>query len=414
MIVLFNCNEYLGGGETLLLRFGRYISKNMSVGIITSKNSYISNNIDFNCELLEVEKYDYYYMHKNEKVDYLNHLKTFLSQFDDLKLVTFCFRDLYTLIDLSMDIRFTPFHLLLHPLDHLYVGQSLFDKIKQKISDKQKFSKKNILKLNKNIINNLNENGLLISMNANISKRVHVDYSIKIQHTIALPVFEDSLKVEIKKCNNKNILWIGRLVDFKLPAIFAMIDFLNKNSEYTFNIIGYGAEEKVQAYILHKKNDKLMDQVKFLGKVEHKDLKEKIKEFDIGYAMGTSIVELSSVGLPTIVATASPNFEVFNDELCSGMCYELGYGDLGDDMYNPEVSIEKLGKISDCIKKIEENYENESQLSFDKTKEVFSINKNIEQYQILFMNTISKQNIFNDISIPNADFLKKIVVKVKE
>ncbi len=409
MIVLFNTNEYLGGGETLLLRLGMYLSKSLPIAVITSKNSYISKNINFDCKLFEVDSYDYYYMSNKQRIDYLYNIKNYLNSFSDLKIISFCFRDLYSVVELSRNLSITPFHLLLHPLDHLYLGQSVFDKIKQKISNKQSFSKQNILKTNKKIIENLNNNGLLISMNNNITQRIHDDFNIEVKHTIALPVFEDFLELNEKNISNKNIVWIGRLVDFKLPAIFAMIDFLHMNSEYTLNIIGYGEKDKVEQYINKKNNHKLSSQIKYLGKIEHKDLQKKIKEFDIGYAMGTSIIELSSIGLPTIVATASPNFELFDDELCSGMCYELGYGDVGDDLYNPTITFSKLKKISDCINKIEQNYIGESQLSFEKTKKVFSINKNSSLYQEIFLKSISSKNIFENIKIENADLLKKLI-----
>ena len=156
MIVLFNINEYLGGGETLLLRLGSYLSKHTKVTIITSKNSYISNNINFECNILEVASCNYYYMNNREKSKYLEYLDDFLKNFSNLKIVSFCFRELYTLVDLSKSLKFAPFHLLLHPLDHLYVGQSLFDKVVLKITAKQRFSQRQILEVNKSILNNLN------------------------------------------------------------------------------------------------------------------------------------------------------------------------------------------------------------------------------------------------------------------
>jgi hypothetical protein len=71
MIVLFNTNEYLGGGETLLLRLGMYLSKSGPITVITSKGSYISKNINFDCELFEVDSFDYYYMSNKERIDYI-------------------------------------------------------------------------------------------------------------------------------------------------------------------------------------------------------------------------------------------------------------------------------------------------------------------------------------------------------
>lgn len=413
MIVLFNTNKYLGGGETLLLRIGEYLSKKNQIAVITSKNSYISKNIKFSCKLLEVDSCNYYYMNSKERIDYLEEIKYFLNYHENLKIITFCFKELYVTVDLSKILNITPFHLLLHPLDHLYVSQSLTDKVKQKYIGNQSFSKSDILKINKSIIEKLNEKELLISMNDNISDRVKYDFSLLPKYTVALPVFDDNLKLDIKKNVNKNIIWVGRLVDFKLPAIFAMIDFLDKNIDYTFSIIGYGEEEKVKDYISKKNNKRIINQVKYLGKIEHSVLKEKIKEFDIGYAMGTSIIELSSVGIPVIVATASPNFKIFNNELCSGMSYELGYGNVGDDLYNPNLILKNLVKISTCIKKIEDNYEKEAQMCFDKMKEIFSMAKNSKIYQELFCSITVNEIIFKNINIPNPDFFKNLILKIK-
>ena len=58
-------------------------------------------------------------------------------------------------------------HLLLHPLDHLYLGQTLFNKMISKIFNVSYFSQKKNIRLNAEILNRLAEVGSLIPMNVN-------------------------------------------------------------------------------------------------------------------------------------------------------------------------------------------------------------------------------------------------------
>ena len=409
MIILYNTNEYLGGGETLALKLCEKLANYDDIAMITSEGSFISQNIKLGCRILELPSYSYYYMNLKEREQYLKDITSFVKVFGDLKIITFCFKDLYPVVDLSKTIKFTPFHLVLHPLDHLYVAQSLLDKARLRLLKTAKYSKAGIVSANKYILHELNEKDSLVSMNTNTTNRIYQDYSIRVKHTIALPVFNEYPIVKNKNVTTKKIVWVGRLVDFKLPAVFAMIDFLNTCSSYTLSIIGAGDSIKVLNYIKGKKNPLLTKQVRLLGEVPHNNLQEQLKNFNIGYAMGTSIVEICSLGIPTIVATASPHFEKFTGALCSGMCYELDYGNVGDELYDLSIDCAKLKRIPECISRIEKNYDLEAQKSYDFVKGMFSSERNLIKYKNIFLNNSSETNTFGGLTIPRYDPLKKVL-----
>lgn len=402
MIVLFNMNDYLGGGETLLLRLGSYFSQSHEVSIISSSNSFISRNIDFKCRLLTVDRYDYLYMNNCEKELYLNKIRAFIGDSTDIKIVTFCLRDLYTLVDLSHKCDFVPFHLLLHPLDHLYASQSLLDKIILSFIGSYKFSNEKNMLFNKSVLNMLNKYNLLISMNENVHACLLRDFGINVRDTIPLPVFKGGIEPDYIDKKSQKITWVGRLVNFKLPAIYSMIDFLDCHEDYTFYIIGGGGDiAKVKSY-MSSKNNHIETRVFFMGEVPYDKLNHIIRNSDIGYAMGTSIVEFGRYGIPTIVALASPNYKNFSGDICGGLASDLNKGNVGDDLY---ASYEfKNSCISECVNQINNDYIGVSKKTFDNIKYNFCSNKNSDLY---FQHIINGVVDFTDKS-----FLKQRVISV--
>lgn len=411
MIVLFNMNNYLGGGEVLLLRILDSLSQESKTCsfVITSKNSYIASSISNKENLLELENKNYHYLNKEDQIKTLETISLFLSKQSNLIIVSFCLRDLYTVVDLSKSINFTPIHLLLHPLDHLCCTQNILMKLMGSMGF-QFFLNSNIKERNKKILTVLNNNNSLVSMNENVSNRIKYDFSMQVKHIIPLPAYQKNTCLEQKKLTNqKKIVWLGRIVDFKLPSIISMIDFIENNEDYSFHIIGYGEESKIYKYINSKKKNTIKKRIFFEGKIKHSCLQEKLQNYDIGYGMGTSIIELAAAQLPTIVATASPNFKRFKTPICSGLSYEADYGNVGDELYDPSKKTRSLKLISSCIKKIEDNYTLEQEKCFEHIQNTFSIEDNMNAYKALFLSLNHKINIFESIASPKPSFLKRLL-----
>ena len=74
------------------------------------------------------------------------------------------------------------------------------------------------------------------------------------------------------------------------------------------------------------------NQVVFLGKVDYDKLGEVIQGHAIGYAMGTSIIEMTQYGIPVIMAMASPDYKLFSKDIWGGLYVNKSQGNVGVDL----------------------------------------------------------------------------------
>ncbi len=359
MRVLVNFNEYLGGGETLLIRYADFLNKrNSKYLVLTSDDSYISQFVDV--EFLEIynKAIDFQYMRKFERDSFVSWLITVLESNDEpLDIVTFCLRDLHiinnVLYQFSCQYKVTVTHLLLHPLDHLYMCQSIGDKVISKLFGYSRYSLNQNIEGNKELLRNVYKNKNLISMNFNVTNRLFQDTSISTdKQIIPLPFIESNFNTDSCAPDFDSdfikIVWVGRIVDFKIPAILAMINYVAENKKVKFDIVGYGNEKIIRREI--KKFD-VADRVNILGKVAHSNLKGLLSKYHIGYGMGTSVIELTSIGLPTVVALAQPSFRPFANPICAGVLYEQPLGNVGDDLYS-DSKLDNYSSIGSAIDQI--------------------------------------------------------------
>lgn len=393
MKVLVNFNEYLGGGETLLLRLVEGMSSEPKK-IISSYNSYIhiqaKKFINDKTELCIFDgDYNFNYLGDNRQREFLIWLDNCLPISEEvIEIITFCLRDLHTIIAFinahdRKDI--TVVHLLLHPLDHLYLGQTIIDKLLLRTLGVEKFSLSKNLKINSEILNRLAKSGSLIPMNDNVLRRLKIDTGISIdsENIIPLPFSNMNETPEISAMENMvdgitKIVWLGRIVDFKISAIKAMIDFISVTDDYTFDIIGYGNESLVNNYISKKS---VGSKVKIIGRIPHDQLSSILSSYHIGYGMGTSMAELSMCGLPTIVALASPDFKSFKTPICAGLVFEQKFGNVGDDLYCTSETEYEFPRLIDAISQIQRNPQTCLDKSLIYIADNFSLGKNIKMYE---------------------------------
>ena len=390
MTVFVNFNNYLGGGETLLLRISKETAPGNSI-ILSSKNSYIESSITTQIGSFYEGDYSYHYLNKRGKENLFRWIENSLPK-GNLRIVTFCMRDLHIMNDylisrkdVAGDTSIT--HLLLHPLDHLYLCQSLKDKIVQRLTGIVRYSDTKNAQTNANLLSLVSETGSLIPMNENVLNRLGKDSNIEldISSIVPLPYMppKDSKSCRAHQISKSvKIVWMGRIVDFKLPAILAMIDYVAKTDGVEFHIIGYGNERAVNNHI---KKRNIESKVRILGKVDPERLAESLSEYDVGYAMGTSVIELTAHGLPTIVALAKPNYQPFNEPICAGLVFEQGFGNVGDDLYSRAEA--ELPSIEEKISQILEDAEKVNYKSTSHIREVFNFRKNIEKYHSVILNS---------------------------
>lgn len=415
IIVLINFNEYQGGGETLLVRYSEYLQKNnIKFLSLCDKKSFIYTELkkrnidDLNIGVTDID-YNYFYLNELERVNFINCLKEKIGKQSCVRLVTFCLRDLYTAFKLSNQFENCSIsHLILHIQDDLYLGQTLLDKFKYKIFQVRQFSGKINIDLNRKLLKKVNEKTGLICMAEIINNFWHQSFQIVVpnSHVVPLPSFVALKDVNYKTRNEKKIIWIGRFVDFKIPSIVSMIEFVSNNKDYSLTIVGDGNKKKILEYV--KKNSLDVSRVNFIGEVPYHNLGAVIKNHSIGYGMGTSLIELAQYKLPVLIALASYTHEFFNRSICGGLFYNKAKGCDGSDLMLISPNDVKT-TIKIAIEEIESDYLKTAEACYDFAKENYSENTNFKLYTDIIMNTkvLSKED--KQIKIPYSSSVRRFL-----
>lgn len=413
MIVLVNFNSYLGGGETLFVRMAKYLFSNgEKIRLFYLNESYIANDlnrISISDETLCPYSMDanYYYLDKNEKQNILTHFVRNLQDEKNVKLVSFCYRDLYLLVDVAKKIKdSTIIHLILHDEDNLYLCQTLVNKLQYKILRKKKFSNNKLLEFNNKLFYELNAANALIGEKETTKIVLH-RYGIALLDSAIVPPpmceFDCNPPFVDK---GKRILWIGRFVDFKLPAIVSMLEFISVHQDYTFSLIGDGNMAFIKRVV--KERCLNLTNVEFLGQQSYDKIGEIIKKHSIGYACGTSIVEIGKYGLPVITALFSPNHKLYSKAICGGLYSNKYKGNEGNNLLVGE-SEDQQPLIETVITEIENDFDGSRKKSYDSMKADFSLSKNMKNYITIINN--ARPLDYSKIIIPSCNFIRRIIYK---
>jgi len=385
MVILFNFNTYLGGGETLLVRFSSYLHKTgIPFHAYCMKDSFIAKQMEV--EGVPANKYtciskctDYPYLTTQERELLLDDITSTLPQADKYQYLSFCLRELYMLMDLNKRCPGSISHLILHNQDYLYLGRTLTDGLMNILTGKRQFNNKKNLDFNRSIIELINSKRGLIPMSWIISQlwKKEIGLDIPEDMIVSLPSFSVIEGISPKKENNKKIIFIGRLVDFKFASLFAMFNYIKRNPSYHLTVVGKGDKERALNYIYE--NGIPSDNIHFVGEVSYSVLPKIIAEHSIGYAAGTSIIECAQQGIPVIMALQYNANKPFKRDICGGLFYKTSKGNLGEDLcIFSEDSIEMT--IDDTIKEIETDYALAAKRCYEYVQNEYSNEKNFEEY----------------------------------
>jgi hypothetical protein len=349
MIVIFNLNSYLGGGETLAFRYAKYLHhKQIDYCIITSNASdcYIGKQSlqnGLNCFFWPIFNDSLPYMSNFDKQvikDWLNEI--FVDK--NLNVLTFCFRDLYNASFFFPKIKCKDCRIttgIYHPEDVFYLSS-------------YSFFKNNIIDFNRKLAKRLTKLFSIIYMNEYSYEITVGDNTNRNQIIIPIPIELEVINYQNKYTDitNIKIICISRFVEFKIGAVMAIIKFAQKNKKIHLDLIGYGFFEfyiRLYIYIYNIKN------INLIGKVDPGKLSQYILSADIGYAQGTSIMEISKFGIPVIIAPYSNFRDIFNSSFkCMGIFGEKNSYEYGDRRYDGSDLYEL---IDDAYKRIIENYQ---------------------------------------------------------
>ena len=397
MIVIIKFEAYLGGGETLVTRFAQYLrEKGIPFFVFCKKDSYIHKT--FLDSGLEEHYYhavesdcNYYYLGKRQRECLLDEFQQYLPKTDEYKFITSAMRDTYIATDLCKTVRGSVTHLILHNQDHRYVCRSLLDIIGEKFGRGRGFHNKETMRCNRLIIERLNNNG------APDYSKAECWYKI-----VSLPAFRGSEPHYGE--NDNTILWIGRLVDFKFASLFSLLDFIRDNGTYHLTIVGDGDKEFLMDYV--NANSIPMDRITMLGEVSYKELPRVISKYAIGYAAGTSIIEIAQQGKPVIMALQNNKTKKFKRDICGGVFYNTTKGNLGEDLCivnEDEIST----TVADAITEIEKDYRLASQKCFDYVNNEYNQEKNFGEY----LKQVEAAPIYEckDIKVPYCSAVRRFL-----
>ena len=156
-------------------------------------------------------------------------------------------------------------------------------------------------------INILKNNNSLITMDGGILERYKNLYELDIQLPFCpIPVnIENNELYKIDEDTTKiKCIWLGRISSEKVYSLLKILEDINvsKDSNIVFDIIGSGdCEDLIRSFI---PNSHLT--INFLGTITER-LDEILINYDVCFAMGTSILESAKLNIPSILVDASYN-----------------------------------------------------------------------------------------------------------
>ena len=152
-----------------------------------------------------------------------------------------------------------------------------------------------------------------------------------------------------------------------------------------------------------------MDKITMAGEVAYKDLPSVIKRHAIGYAAGTSIIEIAQQGKPVIMALQSNKTRKFEKDICGGIFYNTTKGNLGEDLcITKERSIATT--VAEAVREIEKDYRAAAQKCFEYVNAEYNQEKNFEGY--LKVIDMAPEYCGDDVKIPYSGGLRRMLYKL--
>lgn len=303
-IVLFNLNDYIGGGETILVRYAEYLKeKSVKYSILCAfEQSWIESNA--RAKQLEFINWPL----KNDSLIYFpdkipevrSFLESKLESDDSIHLFTFCMRDYVNAVLLFKEsrLKINLFHGLYHPQDYEYLSSLTFNK-----SIYRKYFKSVIYDL-------YQKEAILFVNNRTVEEIIGVDKISNDPKIRLIPINErPSIYSPDEIIPEKKIICISRFVPFKIGAIVAFLRFARLDPEANCTLIGHGPYEWLIRLLTQLWSIKNLT---ILTGISPDDLHAVVLENDIGYAQGTSILEIAKYGIPVVIAPYSRLYDIFN------------------------------------------------------------------------------------------------------
>lgn len=314
MILLFNLNTYIGGGETLLIRLAQYLRfAGHPYQILTAGGDcWIlkeAARLELNCAVWPASRDSINYQTTAQRASVVEAMNAMYENTKDLRIFTFCMRDLYNALYVFtrlLHIKVWFSHGVYHPEDVYYLSSLSIQP--ERIIDKNRdlvgllYEKKSILFMNRH--------GLNVSFGPDApcdSKFEHDSLFVP----IPIPLTKENPKNEFDPLRSLKIICISRFVDFKVAAVLSILRYAGNRSGVELLVIGHGPWKVVlNAWIILNR----IRNITIKTGITPDELDLYIDSSDIGYAQGTSILEIAKRGLPVLIAPYSRILDLFNTQ----------------------------------------------------------------------------------------------------
>lgn len=169
----------------------------------------------------------------------------------------------------------------------------------------------------KKLIFLLEKNNAILFMNNDVieAHEKFYDFNINNKNILPIPVEIKKYKKINKRNNEFNILSIGRLCDFK-KYVYGLISdfdkFYKEHSNSKIIIIGDGIEKKKLIKYARSFKSYKEGKIYFLGTIQYSELDKYIYNASMVVGMGTSLLEMASTGVPSIIAPAFVEHNISN------------------------------------------------------------------------------------------------------
>lgn len=410
MIVLFNLNKYIGGGETLLIRLAQHLHISgypyqilAANGKCWIKDEATRRGLNYSLWPAQIDSINYQNSDLIPKTQ--DALNAMFGHINEIRIFTFCMRDLHNAMYFFTRMPYVKAwfsHGIYHPEDVFYLASL-------------SFNRKKIIQFNRNLARKLfdaqsilfvNENGLKISLDSGSAEdaRSAIYAPLPINICGEIPLRKPDAMRPFR------IICISRFVRFKVAAVLAIMRYAGNRSGIELLIIGHGPWKFIlDAWI----KIKCINNVIIITGVSPDRLDSYIDTCDCGYAQGTSILEIAKRGLPVLIAPYSRIRDLFNNKFPTlGIFGDIknfsAFGDITD------LRGVTTYKISDCIDLVREDYcrYQEQTVEFVKTFASESVCSKIVDF-ILNAKLSNSQTAFNPPGSPVIKKIFKLVLKIK-
>tara|TARA_Y100001980_G_C14555588_1_gene344481 strand:- start:5785 stop:7044 length:1260 start_codon:yes stop_codon:yes gene_type:complete len=403
-IVFFFPYHRVSGVPVLFLRFAKALSKRGNkVIIVDFKNGYMASKLDKlkDIKLLEYEKDSTIVLPKNSTVIFQSILpETLPTNLKFHKSNKIIFWTLYQANFIQTIIPIDAFK------NYQYTNSKFF-----------KFFSKTVFKNHTSrlvsTINLMHRKKALFFMSQDTFDFTSRLLDLNFNNPILAPVCLNDIKSDYKNSNiindTINILWIGRLDDFKIHILNYFIKSLNsskflKSYNFNFKIIGDG---KHIFSLPANKNQNL--KIKHYKKIDHDELQEFIMQSDLFAGMGTSVLEAARYGVPSICLDfyyKKINFTYSFNWIFQKKKYDLGA------LIQPRQCINNTNELDIRLSELINNKENISK----ETKLYFKNNHSLDNYISVFEKEINSSTFYYkdfDNKVFEKSLTRRVYSKIK-